>query len=164
MANLKTFLGFGNFNTDFAAFRHFFGCLHLEAFSSTELFSYFVQHITTVIFLVILRNSAFPTEKPNLPRCPSNSDPEITKPFDFFHFFSKSRRNFELLKLPTNFIPHRKRVAKTRTKPVTLRKTIRLVLPETVPVRVLCRRTTRKSTLSRIGSALLLYAIMVVCE
>lgn len=94
MANLKTFLGFGNFNTDFAAFRHFFGCLHLEAFSSTELFSYFVQHITTVIFLVILRNSAFPTEKPNLSRCPSNSDPEITKPFDFFHFFQQIASQF----------------------------------------------------------------------
>lgn len=48
MANLRTFLGLGDFHTDFAAFEHFFGLSSLQkgVFSSTELLPYSMQHIT----------------------------------------------------------------------------------------------------------------------
>lgn len=105
MANLRTFLGVWDFCTEFAAFEHFFGLSSLSkgVFSSTELFPYSMQHITTAIFLVILRNYVFPADKPNLPRHPSFSKPRNHQTTRLFHFSSKSRRNFELFKLPPNF-------------------------------------------------------------
>lgn len=164
MANLRTFLGLGNFHTDFDAFEHFFGLSSLQkgVFSSTELLPYSMQHITMAIFLVILRNSAFPSDKPNLPfDARTKFNPEITKPLDFFHFSSKSRRNFELFKLPSNFYSRaeKKRVA----QPFSL-----LTRGNGSPVVGPCRRN-RENIHGNRGSALLLLvplrcSIMVVCE
>lgn len=100
MANLRTFLGVWDFCTKFAAFEHFFGLSSLSkgVFSSTELFPYSMQHITTAIFLVILRNSVFPADKPNLPRRPSFSKPrnhQTTRLFSLFQQIASQFRTFQ---------------------------------------------------------------------
>lgn len=100
MAELRTFLGWTNFHTDFSFLhthtlsRSF--ALSTGVFSSTKLFPYSMLHLTTVIFLAILRNSAFvPSEEPATPV-------EIIKPKNHSTFFTFSAARVAIPKSPNS--------------------------------------------------------------